>query len=177
MRAPILVATLALTTLTGCWDCDFHVDDACVELASGMEDWPEVEGRIAGVVLSARAYCGRPSGWLPLDGWRIRFVEEIDGCGWSPLRAPAVGLVGCTNHLPAWLPGGHTVQVEIGGKGEGACLEHSALLHELCHVADDGMLTSRFHGSRLEAGMCASGIWQDATSRVAACADQVVCEY
>jgi hypothetical protein len=177
MRAPILVATLALTTLTGCWDCDFHVDEACVELKPGMDAWPDVELRITDMIRSARAYCGEPAGWLPLDGWRIRFVEELDGCGWSPYSAPAIGVVGCTNHLPAWLPGGHTVQVEIGGKGEGECLEHSSLLHELCHVGIDGVFTDRFHGSRLEAGMCESGIWQDATERVPSCSDQVFCAF
>jgi hypothetical protein len=174
---PVLIAAVLSVLLTGCWDCDFHVDDACVELAPRMEDWPEVEERVAGVILSARAYCGQPAGWLPLDGWRIQFVDEIDGCGGSPFSAPMIGVAGCTNHLPAWLPGGHTVQVEIGGKSEGACLEHSALVHELCHVAIDGVFTSDFHGSALEAGMCGSGIWQDATERIASCVDQEWCEF
>jgi hypothetical protein len=173
---PTLLPLFALL-LPGCWDCDFHVADACVELAPGMEDWPEVEERVAGVILSASSYCGQPAGWLPLDGWRIRFVDEIDGCGGNPFGAPMIGIAGCTNQLPAWLPGGHTVQVEVGGKSEGACIEHSALLHELCHVAIDGVFTSDFHSSRVEAGMCASGIWQDATSRVPSCSDQVACGF
>jgi hypothetical protein len=166
----MLLALLALA-LPGCWDCDFHARGACVQLAPGMDGWPAVEARVDATIAAAQGYCGGE-----LAGWRIRFVDELDGCGWRPFAAPPIGVVGCTNHLPRWL-GGRTVQVEIGGKGERDCLEHSSLVHELCHVAVDGMVTSRFHGSRLEAGMCASGIWQDATSRVPSCSDQVACGF
>lgn len=103
-------------------------------------------------------------GGVDLDGWTIRFVTDLDRCG--DLASADQAILGCTE------PEQRTIEVRIDG---GSCVEATALLHEIGHVAlpaDRGHSDPRWSSGRFWRAMLGA-VEGEIRKTDTACADDV----
>jgi hypothetical protein len=109
--------------------------------ATWLQD-PDLEGRTLAVAKIAAEQWGSAD----LDGWTVRFVTEIERCG--TLASGDQAIMGCTDQDR------RTIQVRIDA--ELPCVESTALLHEIGHVAlpnDQGHSDPRWSSGQFWYGM------------------------
>lgn len=124
MRSACASLLVVLAACAGGEPPPLRVEVAATEAGLTRLQGPELERR----TLAASAIAARQWGGTDLEGWTVRFVSDIDRCG--DLASADRAIKGCTD------PERQTIDVSIDATT--ACVEGTALLHEIGHVALPG---------------------------------------
>lgn len=159
-RAWVSLAVL-LAACSGPESSPPRVEVASTEARATWLRDPELEGRTLAVARLAATQWGGAD----LDGWTVRFVSDIGRCGDVGLADQAI--MGCTDQ------GRRTIDVRIDEAS--SCVEATALLHEIGHVALPG---DRAHS---DARWSSGSFWYELLGAVegevrrtdVACADEI----
>jgi len=123
MRRSWLPGVLLLAACSGSEPAPFRVEVATGGASAGWLQDPTLARR----TLAAARTAATQWGGADLDGWTVRYVGDIAACGAEP---PDAATMGCA-HQDERI-------IELKVSATSPCVEGTALLHEIGHVALPG---------------------------------------